>query len=81
MSTCHGHVLTTILWVCRRKAALQARLAREGARIAAAGRQGERQEAAWGEATSDEDEAEVARYCRERSQILEVGFGAHSSSH
>jgi hypothetical protein len=56
---------------CRRRAAVQARLAREGARIAAAGL-GEAQEAAWGEATSEEDEAEVARYDRERGQILEV---------
>ena len=57
---------------CRRKAALQARLAREGARIAATGQSAGRQEAAWGDATSDEDEAEVARYSRERGQILEV---------
>ena len=62
--------------ICRRKAALQARLARETARIAAAGREGERQEAAWGDATSDEDEAEVARYSRERGQILEVGVSS-----
>ena len=69
--------LKPILCVRRRKAALQARLAREGARIAAAaGRQGERQEAAWGDATSDEDEAEMARYSRERGQILEVGPGS-----
>ena len=63
--------IVTLLHACCRRASLQARLAREGARIAAA-RQGERQEAAWGEATSDEDDAETARYTRERSQILEV---------
>jgi len=75
-------LLTPILSVCRRKAALQARLAREGARVAAAaGRQGERQEAAWGDATSDEDEAEVARYSRERGQILEVGLNLSARIH
>ncbi len=81
--TCHCSGAGTyngFLCGCHRKAALQARLAREGARIAAAaGRQGERQEAAWGDATSDEDEAEVARYSRERGQILEVGFSLHLS--
>ena len=47
------------------------RAERRKARHAAA-RRAEQLEEAWGEHTTDEDEPEVARYGRERAQILEV---------
>lgn len=63
---------------CRRAERRKARYAREAARLAAA-KGADQLEEAWGEDTSDEDEAEVARYGRERAQILEVRSASASS--
>ena len=49
----------------------RARHAVEAERVAASKRADQLEEA-WGEDTTDEDEPEVARYTRERAQILEV---------
>lgn len=58
---------------CYRVTRRKARHARELSRVTAA-KQGDTLEATWGNDTTDEDDGEVARYARERNQIMEVCY-------